>query len=62
MTDENITPEAEVADDMVADLAAEVAEDYSEADYAGGSDFVADADLAELYAAPGWITPWSEAG
>ena len=44
MTDENITPEAEVADDMVADLAAEVAEDYSEADYAGGSDFVADAD------------------
>ena len=44
MTDENITPEAEVADDMVADLAAEVAEDYSEADYAGGTDFVADAD------------------
>jgi len=44
VTDENITPEAEVADDMVADLAAEVAEDYSEADYAGGSDFVADAD------------------
>ena len=44
MTDENITPEAEVADDVVADLAAEVAEDYSEADYAGGTDFVADAD------------------
>ena len=44
MTDENITPEAEVADDVVADLAAEVAEDYSEADYAGGTEFVADAD------------------
>ncbi|WP_108846784.1 30S ribosomal protein S9 [Dietzia lutea] len=44
MTDENITPEAEVADDVVADLAAEVAEDYSEADYAGGTDYVADAD------------------
>ncbi|WP_314038520.1 30S ribosomal protein S9 [Dietzia sp. CH92] len=42
MTDENITPE--VADDTVADLAAEVAEDYSEADYAGGTDFVADVD------------------
>ena len=44
MTDENITPEAEVADDVVADLAAEVAEDYSEADYAGGTDHVADVD------------------
>lgn len=49
MSDENITPEAELADDTmaddtVADLAAEVAEDYSEADYAGGSDYVADAD------------------
>ena len=39
MTDENITPEAEVADDTVADLAAEVAEDYSEADYAGGTEY-----------------------
>ncbi len=44
MTDENITPEAEVADDVVADLAAEVAEDYSEADYAGGTELVADVD------------------
>ena len=39
MTDENITPEAEVADDTVADLAAEVAEDYSEADYVGGTEY-----------------------
>ena len=44
MTDENITPEADVADDQVAELAAEVAEDYSEADYAGGAEYVADAD------------------
>src|SRR5690606_19237833 len=44
VTDENITPEAEVADDTVADLAAEVAEDYSEADYAGGTEYVADAE------------------
>ena len=44
MTDENITPEAEVTDDVVAELAAEVAEDYSEADYAGGGDYVADVD------------------
>ena len=36
MTDENITPESEVADETVADLAAEVAEDYSEADYTLG--------------------------
>lgn len=42
MTDENITPE--VADDVVSDLAAEVAEDYSEADYAGGTEYVADVD------------------
>src|SRR5699024_8299128 len=34
--DENITPESEVADETVADLAAEVAEDYSEADYTLG--------------------------
>ena len=42
MTDENITPE--VAEDVVADLAAEVVEDYSEADYAGGTEYVADVD------------------
>ncbi|WP_010542113.1 30S ribosomal protein S9 [Dietzia alimentaria] len=49
MTEENITPEAEApiadeVDETVADLAAEIAEDYSEADYAGGTDLVADAD------------------
>ena len=48
MTDENITPETsladEISDDLVADLAAEVAEDYSEADYAGGTEFVADVE------------------
>ena len=43
MTDENITPEAEVADDLVADIAAEVAEDYSEADYAGDVEYADDA-------------------
>ena len=54
MTDENITPDAEFADDVVADLAAEVAEDYSEADYAGGTDFVADVDeqLAHVSSGP----------
>ncbi|MFL0580409.1 30S ribosomal protein S9 [Dietzia sp. 179-F 9C3 NHS] len=52
MTDENITPEAQVADDTVAELAAEVAEDYSEADYAGGTEFVADADAQFAPAVP----------
>ena len=47
MTDENITPEAETADDLVADIAAEVAEDYNEADYAGDTEFVAD-DVAPI--------------
>jgi len=54
VTDENITPESEVVDDVVADLAAEVAEDYSEADYAGGTDLVADVDeqLAHVSTGP----------
>ena len=53
MTDENITPEAaasigdEISDDLVADLAAEVAEDYSEADYAVG-DYVAGEYAADV--------------
>lgn len=51
MTDENINPEAEVVDETVADLAAEVAEDYSEADYAGGTEYVADVD-AQIGAVP----------
>lgn len=43
MTDENITPEA--VDETVADLAAEVAEDYSEADYADSGEYAAEADV-----------------
>lgn len=55
MTEENITPEAEApiadeVDETVADLAAEVAEDYSEADYAGEAEYAADDQVAPVVA------------
>lgn len=48
MTEENMNeaeaPIAEEVDETVAELAAEVAEDYSEADYAGDVEYVAEGD------------------
>ena len=51
MTEENITTDNEaVLEEAVADLAAEVAEDYSEADYAGGTEV--EADVAAVVGGP----------
>ena len=52
MTDQNITPDSPLPDDPMADLAAEVAEDYSEDEYAGGTEFGEDSFAAVVTSGP----------